>query len=156
VKIVLATSKTSQDQAVEVVIPKADMRAAYDALSAWSERARLQPGFPVFRPITKGGTIRSGRLTDRSVSRIIKERVRRFARADGESREGAWELAAVFSGHSLRRGYCSTAAEIGVAPHRIQRHARHASFDTTSGYIQEGEARSQSGLKGIFESTSTE
>jgi hypothetical protein len=47
------TSKTSQDQAVEVVIPKADMRAAYDALSAWAERAALQPGFPIFRGVTK-------------------------------------------------------------------------------------------------------
>jgi integrase len=151
VKIVLAVSKTAQDQAVEVVIPKADMRPAYDALSAWAERAGLQPGFSVFRPITKGGIIRAGRLTDRSVSRIIKERIRRFARADGESRESAWELAAVFSGHSLRRGYGTTAAEKGVPPHRIQGHMRHKDFGTTSGYIAAGEAWSQSGLKGIFE-----
>ena len=65
VKIVLAVSKTAQDQAVEVVIPKTDMRAAYDALSAWTERAKLQPGFPVFRPITESGIIPK-RSADRS------------------------------------------------------------------------------------------
>jgi len=101
VKIVLATSKTSQDTAVEIVIPKQDMRAAYDALSAWAERARLQPGFPVFRGITRHGAVCAGRLAECSVPRIIKKRVSAFARLDGETREGAAELAAVFSGHSL-------------------------------------------------------
>ena len=77
-------------------------------------------------------------------------RSRSFARRDGETREAAFELAAVFSGHSLRRGYGTTAGEHGVYPHRIQNHMRHKDFGTTSGYIQAGEAWSKSGLQGIF------
>jgi hypothetical protein len=62
----------------------------------------------------------------------------------------AWELAAVFSGHSLRRGYGTTAAEKGVRPHCIQGRMRHKDFGTASGCIAAGKAWSQSGLKGIF------
>jgi integrase len=84
------------------------------------------------------------------VNLILKDLVRRFARADGETPEASFELAAVFSGHSLRRGYGTTAGEHGVYPHRIQAHMRHANFNTTAGYIEAGEKWSKSGLQGIF------
>jgi hypothetical protein len=59
------------------------MPTACAADKAWVARANLQPGEPVFRPIDKGQRIGAERLTDHSVSRIIKARVRAFALANG-------------------------------------------------------------------------
>jgi integrase len=151
ITVTLTTSKGSQAEAVEIVIPKADMPEAVDALQAWADAAELQPGSPVFRSITKGQKISAGRLTDGSVARIIKARVRTFARAHGRSRAEAWELAEAFSGHSLRRGYGTTAAKGDMPGYRIKSHMRHKSMDTTTGYIDEGEAWAKSGLKGILD-----
>jgi hypothetical protein len=47
----LAKSKSSQADAVTVVIPCADMPTACAALEAWANVARLEPGQPVFRPV---------------------------------------------------------------------------------------------------------
>ena len=56
------------------------------------ERARIEVG-AIFRPIDKGGTVRTSRLTDRSVANIVKA----YAARAGLD-------ATVFSGHSLRSG----------------------------------------------------
>ena len=75
---------------------------SYDSASAfrirfgcelWSKLARRmgragEPrtrGQPVFREVIKGGHIDAGRLSDRSVSRIIKRRVRERAMELGRS-----------------------------------------------------------------------
>lgn len=70
--VTLPTSKGAQDEAVEIVIPCPDMPTACEALARWALVAKLQPGEPVFRWINKGGSIAMGRLTDRSVARIVK------------------------------------------------------------------------------------
>jgi hypothetical protein len=71
--------------------------------------ADLQPGQPVFRPIDKGGTIGPDRLTDRSISRIVKARIRKLAIAKGKTEREAETIAEAFSGHSRRAGYATTA-----------------------------------------------
>lgn len=151
VVVMLTTSKGAQADAVDIVIPRADMPEAADALEAWAQAAELAPGSPVFRSVTKGQMIGAARLTDGSVARIIKARVQAYARAHGRSKAAAEELAAAFSGHSLRRGYGTTAAKGDMPGYRIKSHMRHKSMDTTTGYIEEGEAWSKSGLKGILD-----
>ncbi len=151
VVVTLTISKGSQADAVEIVIPRADMPEAADAIEAWAKAAELAPGSPVFRSVTKGQRIGAARLTDGSVARIIKARVRAYAKAHGRSKAAAEELAAAFSGHSLRRGYGTTAAKVDMPGYRIKSHMRHKSMDTTTGYIEEGEAWSKSGLKGILD-----
>src|SRR5262245_40350433 len=47
----LARSKASQDKAETVVIPRADLPEACEALEAWAQRAALRPGQPVFRAV---------------------------------------------------------------------------------------------------------
>jgi site-specific recombinase XerC len=85
----LATSKGSQTEAVEVVVPKADMPTACAALAHWAQCANLQPGDPLFCPIDKGQRLQRGRLTGRSVARIVNARLRALAQARGHSRADA-------------------------------------------------------------------
>ena len=145
----LPTSKGSQHAGESIVIPCPDMPTACDALALWSTTAKLKRGEPVFRPISNTGGIGSDRLTDRSVSLIVKARVARFYRGKGKSPAEAEALAAGFSGHSMRAGYATTAGEHDEPGYRIQRRMRHKSMDTTTGYIRGAEQWTKSGLKGF-------
>src|SRR5262245_34688152 len=49
--ITLARSKASQDKAETIVIPRADLPEACEALESWAQRARMQPGQAIFRAV---------------------------------------------------------------------------------------------------------
>src|SRR5262245_51386411 len=83
--LIARTWRGTQDAAVEIVVPRSDMPTAARALRRWAAIAKLRPGEPVFRAINKGGAIAAERLTDRSVSRIVKVRLRQLAIASGRS-----------------------------------------------------------------------
>jgi integrase len=83
------------------------------------------------------------------VARIIKARLKQAAIAKGKSVAEADKLVAEFSGHSLRSGYATTAAEHDEPSYRIQQRMRHRSMDTTGGYIWAGQQWTKSGLKGF-------
>ena len=104
---------------------------------------------PVFREVIKGGEIGAQRLTDRSVARIIKRRVRQRALALGHQESEADELAEAFSGHSLRAGYCTAAAMAGVPEWKIRRGSRHRTAEMVARYVRAAEEWTDSGLKGI-------
>ena len=72
-------------------------RTACDALERWVAVAGLQPGQSVFRPIDKGGTIAPDRLTDRSISRIVKARIRKLAIGQGKTEADAETIAEALS-----------------------------------------------------------
>lgn len=145
----LATSKGSQAEAVSVVIPCADMPVACEAFERWVQLAGIEPGQPLFRPIDKGQRMLPGRLTGRSVARIVKARIRELAQARGKTREEAEEMVRQFSGHSMRSGYATTAGAHDMPSYRIMQHTRHKSHEQVSGYIREGQKWTKSGLKGI-------
>jgi hypothetical protein len=58
----------------------------------------------MFRAVDQRQNIAMERLTDRSVSRIVKGRVRELALLRGKSAAEADELVERVSGHSLRSG----------------------------------------------------
>lgn len=145
----LPTSKGSQTEGVSVVIPCEDMPITCEAIERWAQIAKLAPGEPVFRPIDKGQRLQPGRLTGRSVARIVKVRIRELAQARGKTREEAEELVQQFSGHSMRAGYATTAGAADMASYRIMQHTRHKSHEQVAGYIREGQKWTKSGLKGI-------
>jgi integrase len=151
--VTLMASKASQDQAETIVVPCADMPAACEAVDAWAKAAALKLGEPVFRPVDQrqiiGGDTGLERLTDRSVSRIVKARVRKLARLQGKSESDADELVAQFSGHSMRAGYATSAAARDMPGYRIQQHTRHKSAEMVAGYIREADKWTKSGLKGV-------
>jgi integrase len=91
------------------------------------ERARNEVS-AIFRPIDKGGTVRTSRLTDRSVANIVKA----YATAAGFD-------AATFSGHSLRSGFLTSAAANGASIFKMMDVSRHKSVDTLCGYVRDAE-----------------
>jgi integrase len=148
--VVLVVSKGSQTEPVAIAVPLADAPAAVAAVGAWAAAAVLQPGEPVFRSIDKRQRIGAGRLTDRSVSRIIKVRVRAYAIAAGRPETEAGAIAARMSGHSMRAGYATAAAATNVPGYRIQQHTRHKSAEMVARYVREADKWTKSGLKGIL------
>ena len=82
----------------------------------------------LFRGI-HGPTILAGRLCTDQVAAIVKSRC---AAAGLDPK--------LYSAHSLRSGYCTSAAEAGAALASIAGHARHAKLDTTRGYMQVADA----------------
>jgi integrase len=149
VVVTLAQSKSSQAEAVTVVIPCADMPTACASLEAWSDVAKLEPGQPVFRPVDQRQIIGEVRLTDRSVARILKSRVHALLRLRGKTKGEADELVARFSGHSIRAGYVTSGAAMDIPSYRLQQHARHKSSAMVAVYEREAEKWTKSGLKGI-------
>jgi hypothetical protein len=145
--ITLMASKASQDQAEIIIVPCADMPAACAAIDAWARIAELKSGQPIFRSVDQRQIIDAVRLTDRSVARIVKSRVRKLVRLQGRSETEADELVALVSGHSLRAGYATSAAARDTPAYRIQRHTRHKSAQMVAGYIREADKWTKSGLR---------
>ncbi len=95
------------------------------AWKAWREVAGITDGF-AFRSITRHSKLGTS-LSDRSVAEIIKRR----AKAAGlEYQE--------FSGHSLRAGLATAAAQAGVSERVIAKQTGHKSLPVLRGYIREG------------------
>ena len=149
-EIVLARSKASQDRAVTIVVPRADVPQACEALEAWAQRADLKAGDAIFRAVANTNKISATRLTAHSVSRIVKRIARDLQKRRGKTKEEAAELVARFSGHSLRAGFCSSAADADVPLQKIALHSRHKSLETCVGYIRQSEAWRKSALKGLL------
>src|SRR6516165_4251478 len=126
------------------------MPVAIGWVRAWVAMADVEPGSPMFRPIDQRGNIGRGRLTDRSVARIIKGRVHQIARRRGLSEADASSLAARFSGHSLRSGYATAAAGVDMPQYRIQQHTRHRTAEMVARYVREADKWTRSGLKGVW------
>ena len=97
------------------------------ALEDWIARAGLIEG-PLFRPVDRHGRIHPNALTGEAVSLVIKEQV-----------AAAAINPAGFSGHSLRAGLATSAAQAGVATWRIRAQTGHASDATLSRYVRDGE-----------------
>jgi integrase len=81
-------------------------------------------GQPLFRSVRLGGRL-GGALTGDAVARIVKKPI---ARAGLGRRD--------FSGHSLRSGFLSSAAEHGASIWKLRERSRHRSMDTRAGYVR--------------------
>jgi hypothetical protein len=68
------------------------------------------------------------RLSDRTVANVVKA---------GASRVGL--NAAVFSGHSLRAGFLTSAAARGASIFKMMDVSRHKSMDTLRGYVRDAD-----------------
>lgn len=104
------------------------------AVKRWINAAELKSG-PLFRPITKTGKIRDRRLTDRSVANIVKE----WALINGLDPK-------LYAGHSLRRGFATSAAINGATTKEIMKQTRHRTEKMANRYIAEGTIFERNGL----------
>jgi site-specific recombinase XerD len=125
-------SKTDQEGAGDLVsVPYGSRLRPVCALKAWLEAAVVSDG-PIFRPIRKGGKIEAQRLTDRSVANIIK------ARAEAVGFDPA-----IFSGHSLRSGFVTSALQAGADVLRVMDVTRHQQVNTLKIYDRRAKAFKQ-------------
>lgn len=122
----LRRSKTDQEgQGREVAIPRIRGRfCPCRCLSEWLAAAGIQEG-AVFRSINQFDQASSQRLSGQSVALIIKRHVQRIG-LDPEN----------FSGHSLRAGFVTTAAQRGVASSTIRNQTGHKSDAMVQHYMR--------------------
>jgi site-specific recombinase XerD len=96
------------------------------AIRRWLTASGITTG-PVLRGVDRHGHLRQGRLSPRSVARIV---------------QGLGEQVGldpkVLGGHSLRSGFASSAAAAGIEERDIARVTGHRSLLVLRGYIQEG------------------
>ena len=127
--LTLRWSKTDQAaEGVEIGIPKGRKPATCPLmiLRAWLDYAKTDSG-PIFRPVQQNGKIVNRRLTDSSVALIVKRHVGHAGFA-----------ADTFSGHSLRAGLATSAAEAGQNEREIMNQTRHKSEKMVRRYIRKG------------------
>jgi integrase len=130
----LYRSKTDQEEPAEVhILPG----LALAAVRRWAALAGLGEGTPLFRPVNKAGAIGRERLGDKAIARVVKKRCGAAGLEAGD-----------FSGHSLRAGMITSAAEADVPEWKIKLHSRHRS-DIVRQYIRPVEKRRHSPTKAM-------
>jgi integrase len=88
----------------------------------------------VLRRILKGGKIVGLRLHPQSVTGIIQRRIAQHFERKGVPAAVAKREAELYSGHSLRQGFCTTAAEAGASVLAIMSVTGHKSVPIVMGY----------------------
>jgi len=94
-------------------------------LKQWLEVSKINSG-PVFRRFSKGSKLLEHRLTDQTVALLIKEYLN-LAGTDSKN----------YSGHSLRSGFATAAAESGAEERSIMAMTGHKSAEMVRRYIKE-------------------
>lgn len=124
--VLLRKSKTDQDgEGRKIAVPNGRTSACpVKAVQTWLGLAQIVDG-AIFRSVSKGGDV-GDRLTGQSVASILKS----YAAAAGLP-------ASDISGHSLRSGLVTSAAQIGVAAHKIQQQTGHRSMEMLHRYIRD-------------------
>jgi integrase len=124
-RVVIRRSKTDPEaQGQEIAIPYGTQLRPVEALQAWLAAAAISDG-PLFRPVTKGGTVRPAPLGADGFVRALKRR----AEAAGLDPAGV-------AGHSLRAGFLTSAAESGADALKMAEVSRHKSLDTLRCYVR--------------------
>ena len=95
------------------------------SLKKWINISKITSG-PVFRRFSKGSKLLNHRLTDQTVALLIKEYLK-LAGIDSKN----------YSGHSLRSGFATSAAESGVEERSIMAMTGHKSTEMVRRYIKE-------------------
>lgn len=125
----LRRSKTDQEgQGEEKALPYGSSPATCPvrAVQAWLKASGITAG-PLFRSVNRHGQVGSSRLSDRAVANIIKR-----------AAEGAGLDPALYSGHSLRAGFATSAARAGAEERDIASVTGHKSERILRRYIRQG------------------
>jgi site-specific recombinase XerD len=126
--ITIRRSKTDQDGAGRKIgIPRARGRwCPVAALDEWLIESGSEQA--LFRPIDRHDRIGAAALSGEAVGLILRERLQ-AAKIDPDG----------YSGHSLRAGFATSAAQAGVSSWKIRQQTGHASDAMLARYIRDGE-----------------
>ena len=128
VKINIKRSKTDQfGEGFTKALPYFDSSQYCPVISLknWLDISKITSG-PVFRRFLKGSKLSENRLTDQTVAILIKE----YLNLAGINSKN-------YSGHSLRSGFATSAAESGVEERNIMAMTGHKSTEMVRRYIKE-------------------
>jgi site-specific recombinase XerD len=95
------------------------------SLKKWIAKTNINSG-PLFRRFNKGSNLSENRLTDQTVALLIKE----YLKLTGIDSKN-------YSGHSLRSGFATSAAESGAEERSIMAMTGHKSTEMVRRYIKE-------------------
>ena len=107
------------------------------SIHKWIEISKIKSG-ALFRRFIKGSKISDNRLTDQTVALIVKEYLK-LAGIDCKN----------YSGHSLRSGFATSAAESGAEERSIMAMTGHKSTEMVRRYIKEANLFKNNALKNI-------
>jgi site-specific recombinase XerD len=127
-KIIVKKSKTDQfGEGFMKGIPHFEnsLYCPVTSLKRWINFSKIKKG-PLFLRFSKGSKLTNTRLTDQSVALIIKEYLNK-AGIDSKN----------YSGHSLRSGFATSAAEAGAEERSIMSMTGHKSSEMVRRYIKE-------------------
>lgn len=127
--VTIRFSKTDQEGAGRKLgIPHGRTRyCPVVAFDQWLAMSGVIAG-PIFRPVDRHGRIHSERLSGEAVSLVV----RACAAAAGFDPTG-------YSGHSLRAGFATSAAQAGVSSLKIRSQTGHASDAMLARYVRDSE-----------------
>lgn len=134
--VTIRASKTDQDGAgVVVPVVRGDVLCPVSALATYlASRPQLRADDPVF--VSRRGT----RLSGQSIGRMVKRRAQLAQLATAER----------VSGHSLRRGLATAAAERGTPDSAIMRHGRWTSSGMVARYTSEARSWTTAPNRGLL------
>jgi site-specific recombinase XerD len=95
------------------------------SIKNWIEISKINSG-PLFRRFTKGSKLSDNRLSDQTVALLIKD----YLKIAGIE-------SSYYSGHSLRSGFATSAAEAGAEERNIMTMTGHKSPEMVRRYIKE-------------------
>ena len=107
------------------------------SIQKWIEVSKINSG-PLFRRFRKGSNLSENRLSDQTVAILIKDYLE-LAGIDSKN----------YSGHSLRSGFATTAAEAGVEERSIMAMTGHKSTEMVRRYIKEANVFKNNALNKI-------
>ena len=137
--LLVRLGRTKTDQTGEgrtVAVPDGKLKIG-DAVRAWLDAAGISEG-PIFRGFDRG-TLMATALSPGQFARMLKGRC-----------EAIGLDPKLISGHSPRRGFATSAGDLGADLRHTARHMRHAKLETTLGYMEDGDLFRESAGKGFL------
>jgi integrase len=125
----LPRSKTDQEsigRAVWIARTGDPATCAVESLRRWLVAAQISQG-PLFRKVSRTGAVGLAALSPQTLNTVLKR---------GALRLWGVDAARQVSGHSLRAGFCTEAAQQGVPLHVIRRQTGHTSIEGLMRYIR--------------------
>ena len=130
VKVTIEISKTDQEaqgQTIAIVRQLDSRYCPVQALEDWLAVSGIDRG-SLFRRMRRGDNIGSARLSAQSVAIVIKIYAKKVGLDSSR-----------YSGHSLRRGFLTSAARNRASIFKMADQSRHKSLDVLRQYVQEEE-----------------
>lgn len=138
-ELTLLGSKASPGGIERVLVPTGSSVRTLEAIAHWVNHARIRPGEPLLRPLTRAGQVRRERLHPDSIGGIVKNAMLRIFLTEGLEHEQAVARSRGYSGHSARVGFYVSATEAGVPVQQVAAVARHRGLAMARRYAKQAD-----------------